>query len=144
MSDKINPIPDFRGPSALDLLSAFTKRYGKIIQDADQESGYRDASFYFEPELHRLIQAFVREAVEPMQKALTELMMRTQFGTIPPPMFKEFDAGTQTAMGAILSGALRASDVRGDAGFYMGRKRTPEEVEKAKQTDPSIVGAPRP
>lgn len=99
MTDAIKP-PDLSGPSALDLLSSFVKRYGSAIESrrkelyekmallngefSDEMASLYDESraiVYFEPELHRLIQAFVAEAVKPMRDALVEVTMRA----IPVP-----------------------------------------------------------
>lgn len=65
---------DFQSPPALDQLTAFTKRYHGIIRRADEESGRHDATVYFEPDLHKVIQAFVAEAVKPLHNILADAM----------------------------------------------------------------------
>lgn len=67
----------FDPPIAQALLSEFVKRYGKIIYDADEESGRHDATVYFESDLYRMIQAFVMEALKPWQDAMTEAAMKS-------------------------------------------------------------------
>lgn len=134
VSNLIDPIPSFRGPSPLDLLNEFMDQYGgeidrhaKLLRDGfvagqfdtrseaycgggDKLSELRRLE-HFRPSLHRLIQAFVREAVEPMQKTI-------------------WDA-------TVLSPRLYApGDIRGDAGSVMGRAFTAEEeAGHAKEVD---------
>lgn len=67
----------FDPPIAQALLSEFVKRYGKIIYEADEESGHHDATAYFERDLHRMIQAFVMEAIKPWRDAMADAAMRT-------------------------------------------------------------------
>ena len=95
-TDPIDPMPSFRCPSALDLLTQFRDKYGAHVHRRIEElrkeaNGFMDALptpdlrniyaeldslHYFEPELHRLIQSFVAEAVKPLQDVLVEAMMR--------------------------------------------------------------------
>ena len=65
-------LAEFKQPLALDLLRDFTERYGRIMH----RSGNIHER-YFEPELHRLISAFVNEATEPLRKALVDISIRT-------------------------------------------------------------------
>lgn len=92
----IDPMPDFRGPSALGRLTQFRQKFGVHIERRIQElrkqaDAFMDADptpdlsriyaeldslHYFEPELHRLIQAFVEEAVKPMRDFLIDVYAR--------------------------------------------------------------------
>src|ERR1700722_12861961 len=95
MTHATPPPPDFRGPSALDMMTEFEKRYGEVIYKRREElrmqlavvAGIQSPEAYavhdeldsitnFEPELHRLIMAFVAEAVKPLQDTLAGMAMR--------------------------------------------------------------------
>ena len=101
MSDAMRMMKQFEGPSALDLLAQFRKQYVvplverradelRTFLDEHPELGqenrdkYReyDSLRYFDQDLHRLIAAFVNDAVAPWQKAYTDALMQ-----MPTPTF---------------------------------------------------------
>jgi hypothetical protein len=89
MSESIKDIPTWKETSALDLLADFNKRYYRVILDADEESGRKDNIVYFERDLHSLIQAFVAEAIKPIQDVMVSASMR-----MPPPPMMVIDKAT--------------------------------------------------
>ena len=85
---------NFNGPSALDLLAQFRRKYVALAerrsaelrviidQDKDPDAVMREAYAQydqlrdFEPHLHRMIAAFVNEAVTPFREALVDMAAR--------------------------------------------------------------------
>ena len=57
-------IPPFESPAPLALMAEFVKRYG-------------NNTVYFERDLHRMIGAFVENALKPWQQALTDAAMKS-------------------------------------------------------------------
>jgi hypothetical protein len=85
---------NFNGPSALDLLAQFRRKYVALAerrsaelrviidQDKDPDAVMREAYAQydqlrdFEPHLHRMIAAFVNDAVTPFREALVDMAAR--------------------------------------------------------------------
>lgn len=80
----MTPCTGFEPPSALDLLAEFRTAFKSILQYG---SGYYDNGVRivdrFEPMLHRMIQAFITEAMKPYMSALSDAASRQ----LPPHMF---------------------------------------------------------
>lgn len=90
--------PSFQGPSALDLLACFTQSYLSVIDGrradlrarlagAESNTGKYERLYdelrdelrtldSFQPALHRLITAFVAEALKPWQELYTDVVVR--------------------------------------------------------------------
>ena len=126
----------FSGPSALDLYAGFSKRYGALIdgrvkqlrdQLAEDPNPSPQAQAMwdeldrfrsFEQELHRLIRAFVDDAVKPMQEALLASMRYHQILTPPPAIFGSSPAAEDTAIGMALKAAAGERNRQQGAGVY--------------------------